>query len=95
MARAPDQLLSSVVSITQIPFLWIALILLAGSGGLWSYFGGYEKVTTPTGTTTRVTWGWEDYLGVALLLCVGYAMYKGVDPITLIELIVGRGKHPS
>src|SRR4029077_15161510 len=36
-------------------------------------------------------WEWKDWIGLAILAVVGYAIYKGADPVALLKILTGAG----
>ena len=41
--------------------------------------------------TTKWEWTWKDWIGLAVIIIVVVALWKGVDPVILLKLITKAG----
>jgi hypothetical protein len=76
MAAIVLWLLSGLITV-RLPFLLLLLVLVFLAqplGGL-----SYKR-----GKGLSVKWDLKDYIGIALIIAVFYAIYTGIDPKTLI-----------
>lgn len=67
----------------------LLVLLLSGTFLVQPLFGREER--RPDGTIRREWWTLGDWIGVAILIVVFYALWTGIDPLKILALLTKAG----